>query len=221
MRDYLTLIFGKPWVGKTERMLYEIRKERRAVLVDAKCSQLTKLSGWEHVWPEMDTEGRLWVDARVANSFKNKPAFRIAFHLRNHHRAQLELLARVLMAVKNTAVAIDELSLFVPPGPAGTLPRSITSIVISGSHDGLQIIGTSQRPSLVHATLRANANRLLMYRVDLRNDVEVLRDYLPDSLADQLRTLPDFVCLDWRDGRAPFVDRSLAGCLHTLPKDRF
>lgn len=220
MKDSLILVFGKPWVGKTERMLHEIRKEKRAVLIDGKCSQLTRLSGWEHCWPEMDAEGKLWCDARVAAAFKGKPAFRIIFHLRNHHRVQLELLSRVLMAVKNCTVAIDELSLFVPPGPAGALPPNITSVVVSGSHDGLRIIGTSQRPSLVHATLRANANRMLIYRITERNDIEALKGYLPEAFVDFLPKLFDYECIDWCDGREAFRDRSYVGKLSTLPGDR-
>lgn len=220
MKDFLTLVFGKPWVGKTERMFHEIRNESRAVVIDGKCSQLTRLPGWEHCYPEMDQEGRLWCDARVATAFKGRSAFRIIFHLRNHHRVQLELLSRVLMAVKNCTVAIDELSLFVPPGPAGALPANITAVVVSGSHDGLRVIGTSQRPSLVHGTLRANANRMLIYRITEPNDVDALKSYLPDSFVQLLPALPDYECIDWCDGRECFRDRSYVGKLTVLPGER-
>jgi len=222
LKDSLTLLFGKPWTGKTERMLHEIRQERRVLLVDPKCSQLSQLRGWEHVWPEvqatLDSKGvSLWTDDRVLHSLSSEKPFRTIVHFRNFHRVQLNLLCRVAMGVKNCVLAIDELSLFVPPGPAGALPANITSAVVSGSHDGLRIIGTSQRPSLVHATLRANANRMLMYRVTEPADVDALRSYLPLDFYDVLPRLPDFVCVDWHDGRECFVDYSLRGKLHCLP----
>jgi hypothetical protein len=222
VRDSLTLLFGKPWTGKTERMLHELREEPRVVLVDPKCSQLVRLRGWEHIWPEVSLDvgsagGRFWIDDRVLRSLSPSKPFRTIVHFRNFHRIQLELLSRIAMWVKNCVVAIDELSLFVPPGPAGALPPNITSVVVSGSHDGLRIIGTSQRPSLVHGTLRANANRILMYRVTEPADVEALRAYLPLDFRDVLPRLPDFVCVDWHDGRPCFVDYSLRGKLHSLP----
>lgn len=217
----LTLIFGKSWTGKTVRMLHELRSEPRVVLVDPKCSQLAKLRGWTHLWPSFDVEQGMWADDQLSTAFRGvkDSSFKIVIHFRYSHRESLELLARMVLAVKHCTIAVDELGLFVPPGSAGALPRNITSVVVSGTHDGINLIGTAQRPTLVHATLRSNADRMLFYRVTERYDQDLVRTYLPDGF--DVGSLPDQVCIDWQDGKAPFIDATLAGKLgRILPNSR-
>jgi hypothetical protein len=217
----LTLIFGKSWTGKTVRMLHELRDEKRVVLVDPKCSQLAKLRGWVHLWPEFDVQQKLWSDDTLSKAFRavKDCDFRIMVHFRHSHRQCLELFSRMVLAVRHCTLAVDELGLFVPPGPAGALPRNITSVVVSGTHDGVNLIGTAQRPTLVHGTLRANSDRMLFYRVTERLDIDLVETYLPPGF--QVEQLPDHVCIDWRDGKVPFVDSSLAGKLgRILPNSR-
>jgi hypothetical protein len=221
VREGVTLIFGKSWTGKTVRMLHELKTENRVILVDPKCSQLTEVRGWTHLYPPFDFELKVWADDTVSSAFRRvlHSHFRIMFHLRHSHREALELLCRMVMAVKRCTLAIDELGLFVPPGPAGALPPSITAVVVSGTHDGVRVIGTAQRPSLVHATLRANAARMLFYRVTERADQELVQTYLPSGF--NVFALPDQVCIDWRDGHDPFIDSDLAGKLgKILPASR-
>jgi len=217
----LTLIFGKSWTGKTVRMFYELQSERRVVVVDPKCSQLAKLRGWTHLWPSFDPEQRLFADDTLSTAFRNvkDSDFKIIVHFRHSHRESLELFCRMILAVKHCTLAIDELGLFVPPGPAGALPRNITSVIVSGTHDGINVIGTAQRPSLVHGTLRANAERMLFYRITEWADQDIVNRYL--SADFHVEALPDHVCIDWRDGKQPFIDASLAGKLgRILPNSR-
>lgn len=222
--DTCTLLFGKSLTGKTARMLHELRDEKRVILVDPKCAQLVKLKGWKHVWPVYNEEGECWADSKVSDSLRPvvNGSFRICFHLRNHHQESLELLCRIVMAVKDCLVAVDELGLFVPPGPAGALPNSVTAVAVSGTHEGVRLIGTAQRPSLVHRTLKANNSRLLIYRTTDSYDLEAIVRWLPQGWTEQqVSGLPDYVCIDYRDGHEPFVDSSLAGKLKTLPGPRF
>ena len=218
------LLFGKSLTGKTARMLHEIRDEARVILVDPKCAQLARLPKFKHVWCEYDEKGRRFVGHPVTDALRPvlNGSFRLCFHFRHHHQECLDLLCRVVLAVKDCVLAVDELGLFVPPGSAGTLPPNITAVAISGTHEGLRFIGTAQRPSLVHRTIKANNSRLLIYRTTDGYDVEAIMRWLPRGWTeDQVMTLPDYVCIDYVDGHDPFIDSSLAGKLKTLPGPRF
>jgi hypothetical protein len=209
--------------GKTARMLHELRDEKRVILVDPKCAQLVKLKGWKHVWGEYDKEGKCFKDSAISNVLRpvlHSP-FRICVHFKNHYQDSLNLLCRQVMAVKDCVLAVDELGLFVPPGSAGCMPAFITAVAISGTHEGIRFIGTAQRISLVHLTLRSNWGRMLIYRMNEDYEVDKCRRFLPADLAEQVKTLPDYVCIDYVDGRDPFVDTSLVGKLKTLPGPRF
>lgn len=202
-------------------MIHDLRDERRVLLVDPKCAQLEKLRGWSHLWPEYDTKQELWADDRVSRVMRTirDVDFRIVIHFRHSHRQQLDLLCRMVRVVKNCVLAVDELGLFIPPGPAGALPENITSCVVSGTHEGIVLAGTAQRPSLVHATVRAQATRILFYRMTEQAEVDVSGRYLGDEF--NVAALPDHVCVDWADGRASFQDGSYAGKLgNVLPGAR-
>lgn len=217
----ITLYFGKSWTGKTARLLYDLRGARRVLLVDPKCEQLARLHGWSHIWPNYDSEKKVWADDRMSRALAATKGcdFRLVVHFRNHYREQLELLCRMVRAVKDCVLAVDELGLFIPPGPAGALPPNITSVAVSGSHEGIVFFGTAQRPSLVHATVRSQASRMFFFRVTEKAELETAARYVGPSF--NLSSLPDHCCIDWADGREPFLDGDLAGKLgHVLPGRR-
>jgi len=214
------LFFGKSFTGKTARMLHELRAAPRVLLVDPKCGQLAKLKGYKHFWPRFNDETGNW-EAKEGEGLINflrrhrsGSPFKVAIHVRGFFRPNLEIVCLLAMALKDCVLAVDEMGLFVPPGPAGALPPRITSVAVSGTHDRVYLMGTAQRPSLVHGTIRANASRMLWYRLSERNDLEAARQYLPDDLAARVPSLPDYVCVDWTDGGEPFEDSSLVGKIH-------
>lgn len=219
--DPLVLIFGKSLTGKTARMLHELREEPRVVLVDAKCSQLAALPAWRHLWPEYNAGLEKWTTTDLTRFFAaalDQP-FRSVVHFKTYHRENLELLCYLVERVKCLVLAVDELGLFIPPRQA-LLPNT-TSVLISGTHKGVRVMGTAQRPSLVHATAKANASRMLFYRITEQNDLDDTRTYLPQDLHGQLETLPNYACIDWADGRDPYRDETLVGKLAgLLPGDR-
>jgi DNA helicase HerA-like ATPase len=215
MLGYLELFFGKSFTGKTARMLHEVRAVPRLVILDPKCAQLAELKGFDHVWPEL-TDGKTlaWSGSENPVEYFRKrlssPRFRVVIHARAHFREQLEMLCRLLRAVGRLTLAVDELGLFIPSaGPS--LPPAITSAMISGRHEGLSFCGTAQRPALVHVTARANAERIRWFRITEGNDLEAARGYMPDSLADSLPFLPDYVCIETSDGSPAFRDESMVG----------
>jgi hypothetical protein len=231
--ESLTLLVGKSFTGKTARMLHELRDEPRVILVDPKCAQLVNLRGWVHLWPDYDEESEMWKDRVLLDYFlqlSNPPdgtvrspyrvPFRCVVHFKHHHRDCLDLLCRMVDAVQNCVLAVDELALFCPPGSSWSLPQNVTSVAVSGTHKGIRVMGTVQRPTLVHRTIRANASRILFYRVTEGEEIDAVLKYMPRDWQTSPETLPDYVCIDWRDGKIPFVDSSLVGRLNTLPGRR-
>src|SRR6266702_1301490 len=195
MIDACTLLIGKSFTGKTARMVWELNTEPRVVLVDPKCAQLVKLKGYAHLWPVFDFEsskvlGRpVWTNstgAEVAKFFRKRldSAFRVVIHCRNAHREQLELICNLLLAVKNLALAVDECALLMPTGPPNALPRNVTAVVVSGSHEYIKFIGTSQR-TLFHNMVRANASKILWYRITLKDDLAVASNYCGIPFRDE------------------------------------
>ena len=226
----LVLLTGKSFTGKTARMLWELRDEPRVILADPKCSQLENLKGWDHLWPEWDTEAEKWRTPVLRDYFLRlddgegdpyKKPFRVVVHFRHSQRECLERLCSFVMAVKRCVIAVDELALFISPGSAGMLPENITSVAVSGTHDGVRMIGTVQRPTQIHLSVRSNAARILFYRVTEKREIEKVLEYLPADWTVSPASLPDYVCIDWRDGQIPIVDHSLVGKLKTLPGKRF
>lgn len=223
MHENLMLIFGKSWTGKTARLLHELRGERRVVLVDPKCGQLARLRGWLHVWPVYDSENCCWTAGDLPDMLRDLRSgpFYLAVHFRSFYQQNLDLLCALLLHVKRLTLAVDELSLFAPPGPSLALPPNLTSVAISGSHEAIRFVGTAQRPSGVHHIIRSQANRMLFFRLDEKNDRLCAENYLAPDFMSQLPSLPDYVCVDWRDGGPVFVDWSQVGKLaDLLPADR-
>ena len=220
--EYLELFFGKSFTGKTARMLHEVRKESRLVVADPKCSQLVELSGFDHVWPEwIPGKGGGWTgEQNPVNYFRGRAGkFRVVIHLREHLPEQLNALCLLLRAVGNVTLAVDELGLFIPAGSAGALPSSILSAMISGSHEGLKFCGTAQIPSLVHFIARSNASRIRWFRTTEKNSLAAAESYMPRAFVDSLPFLPDYVCIETSDARAPFRDESLVGKIHLVSRN--
>lgn len=222
MPENCTALTGKPYTGKTARMLYEVRSEERVLLLDPKCAQLFELPGWGHFLVGYDPETDKLLDAAPLVELMRTDSFRAVVHLKSYHREAFELLCCLAMGKKGLTLAADELMLFVPAGPLGMLGRYATEVIVSGSHQGVRFIGTTQAFSVVHVTARRVIQRLLVFRTDDRSDVDLLSNYLPADFVEELPKLPDQVCVDWADWRAPFVDRALVGKLgDLLPKERF
>jgi hypothetical protein len=213
MQPGVTLILGKSFTGKTARLLHELRRSPRVVLADPKCAQLAALPRYAHLWPEFN--GEKWETSAVPNFFADclYHKFRAVVHVRHHFKEQLNALCYLLMRVKNLTLAVDELGLFAPPGPAQVLGGNLTAVIVSGRHEGISFVATVQRPSMVHKTALALANRMLVYRITEENDLDIMRGYLPDGFLAAVPFLPDYACIDWQDGREPFADYSLRGKL--------
>lgn len=90
--------------------------------------------------------------------------------------------------------------------------------MISGRHDGIKFTGTAQHPSLVHLTIKTNAEKIRWYRLTEKNSLDAARGFMPRDLAESLPSLPDYVCIETSDKKPPFRDESLVGKIKILSK---
>lgn len=212
--EYLELFFGKTLTGKTARMMHEVRAEPRLVVVDPKCSQLTELEDFDHLWPEYrpGKNGGWTGEQNPADYFRGRNGkFRVVVHVREHFTPQLDSLCLLMRAVRHVCLCVDELALFIPSGAASALPASITSAMISGSHEGLRFCGTAQIPSMVNYVARSNAARIRWFRTTEPNSLKAAEAYMPAEFVQALPALPDYVCIETSDRAAAFRDESMVG----------
>ena len=208
MKTGVTLIAGKPFFGKTARLLHELEDEPRVLLFDGKLGELTTLKGYTHWDNPADFVPCLrWMKDNPERSC------RAVFHVRHEQPATLERVCSLLPHVKNLVLAIDECSLFVPVRAA--LGQWTRAMFTSGTHDGIRVIGTVQCPRHVHIDARALAGRWILYCITEGQDLDLLRGMLSQypALRDALPCLPEHVCIDVAHGSAPYLDRSFVGKL--------
>ena len=214
--------YGQSMTGKTCRMLHDLSGEDRVIVLDAKCQELTGLEKWSHLWPVYDVDCAAWADsvlvdalraARVRDDYYTARPLRLVVHFRANHRENLDLLCRLLPHVRDCVLAVDELALFLPPG---ALAPAVTSVLISGRHEGIRLAGTAQRPSLVNITARSAAQRLSIFRMIEPTDVDAVRNVLPVDLRDSVPVLPSQVSIEWAEGFGAFVDWSFRGKLGSV-----
>ena len=123
---------------------------------------------------------------------------------------QFELFCGVAIALGRCVVVAEELSLVTK---AGSSPPRWQEVITGGRHEGLEVVGTSQRPALVDKTFFANATVIRCGRLNARGDKEVMADAL-DVPIEQVRALQD----------GQFIVREHGGAAHVetvdLPKRR-
>ena len=212
--EYLELFFGKTMTGKTARMMHEVRNEPRLVVVDPKCGQLAELEDFDHLWPEYRPgKGGGWTgEHNPADYFRGRNGkFRVVVHVREHFAEQLDRLCLLARAVRNLCLCVDELGLFIPSGTARSLPASILSAMISGSHEHVTFCGTAQIPSLVNFIARSNASRIRWFRTTEINSLKAAQVSMSKEFVEALPALPDYVCITTSDREAPFRDESMVG----------
>lgn len=100
---------------------------------------------------------------------------------------QFELFCGIALALGHLVLVAEELSLVVK---AGSSPPRWQEVITGGRHEGLEVIGTSQRPALVDKTFFANATMIRCGRLNARGDKETMADALDVPIGD-VRALAD------------------------------
>lgn len=101
---------------------------------------------------------------------------------------QFDRFCRLAYALGDLVMVVEELS-FVTT--ASYAPPSWSMVTCTGRHEGLTVVGTSQRPAQVDKNFFGNCTLVHSHRLQDRNDVGVMSSVL-DCPPGDLRDLPKF-----------------------------
>lgn len=101
---------------------------------------------------------------------------------------QFDRFCRLAYALGDMCMVVEELS-FVTT--ASYAPASWSMVTCTGRHEGLTVVGTSQRPAQVDKNFFGNCTLVHSHRVQDMNDVRVMSSVL-DVPQTELRALPKF-----------------------------
>lgn len=119
-------------------------------------------------------------------------------------KKQFDLFCRIVWELEGATVLVEELSRVTM---ASWSPPAWKNLSTAGRHQGLTIIGTSQRPANIDKDFLGNCTEIRCYRVNYDADAKVMADSLGLQTAyqqdeagktvavkplNQLRTLPNF-----------------------------
>lgn len=138
----------------------------------------------------------------VVRAVRNQKAFAVAFWPSmdtKQRAAQFDQFCRIAYAVKNCTLLVEELA-FVTK--AGWAPPAWMMMTCTGRHEGIRIIGTSQRPAQVDKNFLGNATVLHCGRLQDQNDVRVMSDllFVPKAELVQLKPL-EYLERDMQTGK--------------------
>jgi hypothetical protein len=185
---------GPKGTGKTTLAAYQIAAERRSVTYDP--NNDPKLQVGRQVVSTVDGLAAALVRAGEAGPI------RLCWHgFVTYGPEAFEIANRLLYVRGNVAILWDEADRYVPPGRP--LPWWAGQIVNTGRHPKVGLYFTTRQPRQVNAALRANADRLCVFRTYEPADSDYLRERMAPSegraeFAERLRNLPDFHALDWQ-----------------------
>lgn len=111
---------------------------------------------------------------------------------------QFDRFCRIAYALGDLVMVVEELS-FVTT--ASYAPPAWSMVSCTGRHEGLTVVGTSQRPAQVDKNFFGNCTLIHSHRVQDMGDVRVMSSAL-DVPAGELRALPQF----------HFIERDLQAC---------
>jgi hypothetical protein len=90
-------------------------------------------------------------------------------------KKQFDLFCRIVWNLEGATVLVEELSRVTMPSWA---PPAWKNLSTAGRHQGLTIIGVSQRPSQIDKDFLGNCTEIRCYRVNYDNDAKVMADAL-------------------------------------------
>jgi DNA helicase HerA-like ATPase len=100
-------------------------------------------------------------------------------------------------AIKNAPCTLvyDEIRVALPGGPAAD--TVMTDIVTYGRHYQVTMMGSTQRPALVSASLRALISRAFVFQVTIQNDLKWIAENIDPEIAKQAPSLDIGEYLSW------------------------
>jgi hypothetical protein len=118
-------------------------------------------------------------------------------------KKQFDLFCRIAWEMEGATILVEELSRVTM---ASWSPQAWKNLSTAGRHQGLTIIGTSQRPSQIDKDFLGNCTEIRCYRMNYDNDAKVMADSMSLKTEyatrggktvgvkplEQIRALPNF-----------------------------
>lgn len=96
-------------------------------------------------------------------------------------------IIRVCYYFGNIQIVIEEVQLY---SSVHNLPRNLKNALLTGRHQNLSLLFTSQRPGEVHKTIFSQCSHIFVGRISEGNDLRYLKNFLGEH-AERLVNLPD------------------------------
>lgn len=157
--------------------------------------KLKKYPHW-HIVTDFRSLFDLMMKARKKSFFgtdHRKKKFYIAFRPKLHGKEVSEFFFRLVFAIGNFYLIVDEMADHCTPQYIGQRHSEILRV---GRHQNMGYCGITQRPASVHNTFKGQVTKNFVFRLNLPPDVKYLKDWMGDEM-EIIRTLPDFHYIVW------------------------
>lgn len=192
----IAFVVGRRGSGKSTRVAQLIRPVRRVVAFDPIA---------EYGGIRCERIG----DVRKALAANWGRGFRVSYvPPANYEMQAADELSRLLQRAqqpyfdgrddRQITLVLEEADLAYPS--SGKAPGALKALCLRGRHYGINIVAVSQRPTLVHPTLRGNARSWYVLPLDYDDDRREVLAKAGRQYADQLRTLQPHNFFHIRDG---------------------
>lgn len=98
-------------------------------------------------------------------------------------------------------IFIDEVQNF---STVHLLPTWLRQVVLTGRHQGIGLIYTTQRPGELHKTLLSQSSKIFCGNLHSQNDIKTMSNYL-DRPSEEISNLPDRKFIFWTPGQKSII----------------
>ena len=193
-------VIGASGTGKSSYIKGELLKRYKRLLI---WSPLEKTDQYQAFCGGVKVEGRISEFVEQVKAGAKAIVF-VPKGSDSEIKTQFDRFCRVVWELEGATVLVEELSRVTM---ASWSPPAWKNLSTAGRHQGLTIIGTSQRPATIDKDFLGNCTEVRCYRVNYDNDAKVMADSLALQTTyepgqggravavapqRQLRTLPNF-----------------------------
>ena len=200
---YIRFVVGRQGSGKTTMVQSMVEASDRLVVFDprdeyAESMGLFRVSTYGHIDAAMRAG---WGDG-----------FRVAFVPSSGiELTQLHNLCRMLWQAqanyeagldgRKLTLVVEEMDLSYPARPLPADSQGMTRLCNQGRHVGINLIGVTQRPTLVSLTFRGNANETWVFPLGWADDQAAILSMIGREHKEKLRDLKNHSFIRYSDGQ--------------------
>lgn len=178
-------IFGKRGSGKSFLVKKLIESEKRLLIFDT-------LGEY--------TNGVVFEDPRKLLEFwRNvyRKSFRLIYRPLNPQE-ELDPLAELVFDLGNMTMVIEEIDCYCTPYE---ISDAMAHIIQRGRHQGITLIGVTQRPFGIHRLITSQAKEIYVFNTNEPRDRDYLRMLLGTEIDAKLDALQQYQYVKWTDGK--------------------